>query len=144
MIGVCKTRLAERVPDIAAHRIEGAAEFAEVVEKGTLPQGSPFAFLLQTGLRGEKPSAVSGLYTQPIRATMGVVLGFRTHSASAEKALAEIDTTITAVIAAFCGWAPENSPGVFELVSGRLTGFQRGAAFYQLEFAITDQLRITP
>lgn len=144
-IAACKSRLAAKVPEIAVHRIQGAAEFAELVEKGTLPQGSPFAYLLPTGLRSEgRPSAMSGIFAQGIRETLGVVLGFRTHSATAEAALEEIDATIHATLAAFCGWAPDDQPGVFEITSGRLTGFQRGAAFYQLEFAITDQLRITP
>lgn len=144
MIAACRTRLADKITDLSADRIMGAAEFAEAVERATLPQAAFFAYLIPTGLRGGKPSSMSGMFTQPLSVTLGVVLGFRTHSPDAEAALTEIDARITQTIAAFVGWAPADQPGAFKLNSGRMTGFQKGAVFYQLEFEIDDQLRIIP
>lgn len=146
MITACKERLVAKVPDLTAHRVSGAAEFNNLMQSGNIPQAPFFAFLIPSGLRGQDPSAMSGSFVQAYRETLGVVLGFRTNSASANEALPEIDAGISSVIYAFCGWAPDinNIPGVFQLVSGRVAGFNKGAVFYQLEFAINRQLRITP
>ena len=144
-MGACKARLVSKVPEIAARDIAGAAEFAEVVDKGNLPTAAIFAYLMPSGLRGLKPNAMAGLFSQPIAEELSIAIGFRTHSVTAEDALDEIRATIYAVMDAFCGWVPDPAaPGLFQFVSGGLAGFQRGAVIYQLKFSTTDEVRVTP
>lgn len=144
MLAEVKTRLAARIPVLPAQRIEGAAEFDRLLTGKQAPAAPISAFLIPSGLQGLAPEAVSGMFTQPVRETLSIVLVFRTHSATGAAALSEIRETIMAVIHALCGWAPARQPGVFQLLRSSLLTFQRGTAFYQIDLTINDQLRITP
>jgi hypothetical protein len=48
------------------------------------------------------------------------------------------------VLAAVCGWAPEEVSGVFKLVRPGPVSLANTTFTYVIEFSITDQLRITP
>jgi hypothetical protein len=63
--------------------------------------------------------------------------------ARARRALPTIDTVKDQVIAAVAGWAPVDVAGVFSVTKGRLVSVTKGLVIYQLDFAVTDQLRIT-
>ncbi len=144
MIAAIRTRMAAKIPDLAG-RIDGAAEFAAALERDTLPQADFFAYVIPAGAQGTAPTAMAGLFVQPVRRQIAVLLGFRSHSPTAERALGDIRTRIDQAVAAICGWAPaDDIPGVFELQSEALFGFRKGAVFYQLQFAITDRLEVTP
>lgn len=141
MIEAVKTRLADQVATLK-DRIDGAADFAELMRKNQLPQVTPAAFILPLGLRGARAEASTGAFVQDVTETIGVLLVLRTHSGTGDRALPELDALIASVIAALAGWAPGDETGVFTLTRGQLVNMQAGTIVYQLDFAINDQLRI--
>jgi hypothetical protein len=60
-----------------------------------------------------------------------------------EKTLATIDSLEAAVLAALAGWGPAGAIDVLEPRRGRLVSVAAGAVIYQIDFAITEQLRIS-
>lgn len=143
MIEAIRTRLIDQVTDLTEDRVEGAIQFAELVEHGTLPSAPFFAYVIPTRMRGLDPSAMSGLFVQPRERRINVTIGYRAHSPQADRAIGAIDARVDQVIKAICGWGLDDAQGVFKLDSGQVVGFQKGAVIYALEFSITDQLRIT-
>lgn len=143
MLAEVKTRLETRVPKLAG-RIDGAAEFDRLVTSKQAPAAPMSAFLVPTGLQGQAPDVAAGIYRQPVRESFAVILVFRTNSATGDRALSEIRDRVMDVVHALCGWAPTGQPGGFQLLRAALLTFQRGTAFYQIDLAINDQLRITP
>lgn len=143
MIGAVMTRLEARVPQLA-RRINGAADFADLMRRNTLPQHTPAAHVLGLGMTGGRGEASAGFYTQLFDQVIAVLLTIRSHSASGERVLDDVETLIRAVIEAIVGWGPNDEIGVFRLARGNLVSMQAGTLVYQLDFSITDQLRITP
>jgi hypothetical protein len=138
------TRIGARVSDLAG-RVRGAAELSALVKNHALPNETPFAFVLPLGLRGGDDEAATGLFRQSVDDTIAVVLLVEAAGDEAgEKALPGIDTLVDAIIEAVCGWGPANAFGVFRLVRGSLLSLNAGTVIYQIDFAIQDQLRITP
>ncbi|KQZ14304.1 hypothetical protein ASD44_09635 [Mesorhizobium sp. Root554] len=136
-------RLDATVPSLA-RRVEGAAELAELVRRKALPQASPFAFVLPTGLvaRAEGDSG-TGVFTQMVDEVFAVVLFVRASGdITGGKALPAIDALVWAVIGAVCGWGPDEAIGVFQLRRGQLLSAEAGAVIYQLDFALQQQVRI--
>lgn len=144
MLDAVRQRLIDRVTDLAPERVQGAVQFAELIENGTLPSAPFFAFVIPVGMQGLKPTSMSGIFTQPVTHRINVTLGFRTHSPTSDKAIGDIEARTSDVLDAICGYAPDDASGAFQINSAGLAGFNKGAVFYQLEFAISDQLRITP
>jgi len=137
-------RLNDKVPDLI-HRIEGAAELSALVRSKSLPNELPFAFVLPLGLRGGANEVTAGLYRQIVDDTISVVLLVEAAGDhSGEKALPEIDALKEAIINAVCGWAPADAFGVFRVTRGALVSLNAGTVIYQLDFSISDQLRIEP
>jgi hypothetical protein len=143
MIDAVIQRLEAKVPDIAG-RIQGAAELADLMRNNRLPRQTPAAHVVPVGLRGGAPSASAGFYVQELSETVGVVLTLRSHDATGARALTQVDQLIRAVADAIAGWAPGAETGVFRLERGRLASMSAGTLVYQIDFTITDQLRITP
>lgn len=142
MIAAVVTRLNATVVDLYG-RVEGAAEFTDLMQRNDLPQATPAAFVLPLGLAGQQADAMAGAFTQAITETVGVVLVVRGHDRTGKRALERIDQLIRDVIAALIGWAPANEIGAFKLMRGQLIGLRAGALLYQIDFAISDQLRST-
>lgn len=136
-------RLVVLCPDLGT-RIEGAAELTALVTSGALPNVTPCAFVLPLGLRGGAAHAVTGLFRQGVDEVVGVVLIVEAPgSDTGAPALPTIDALVNSVIAAMCGWRPDDDAiGVFQLARGALLQASRGAVMYQLDFSIPDQLRI--
>ena len=141
MIAAVTARLEARISELQ-HRVEGAAKFAELMKRGDPPVRSVSAFVLPLGITGRPGDAASGAFTQIIRETVAVVLIVQSTDRTGERAIDKIDEFVNEVIAAIAGWAPDNQVGVFELARGQLINFGPGRLAYQIEFAITDQLRI--
>ncbi|WP_242095496.1 hypothetical protein [Sphingomonas sp. CROZ-RG-20F-R02-07] len=132
----------EAIPALAG-RIQGAAKLAQLTQAGAAVQANTAAFVLPLGLRGGKADAVSGMFRQSIDRLVGVVLMVRNlGDATGEKAFAELDPMIEAVIEALAGWAPDEAIGVYVLARGELVSISAGTITYQLDFALDDQLRI--
>lgn len=125
-------------------RVEGAAELAALVQEDILPDVTPAGYVLPLGLQGGVSDAATGLFRQSFSETIAVVLMERgAGDATGALALKPIDALIDATVLAIAGWAPNDEVGVFELRRGALLSLKAGAVMYQLDFAISDQLRIT-
>lgn len=136
-------RLKVRVPDFS-NRVEGALNLAELMAQGKLPQTTPAANVMSVGLQGGQPDAAAGLFRQTYEEVFGVILTFRSNTATGKRAFERAEEIKRAVIEAVCGWSPEGVFGVFRLARGTLVNFSAGTLVYQIDFAIGDQLRIDP
>ena len=136
-----KDRL-EVIPALAG-RVQGAAKLAELTARGPAAQADRAAFVLPLGLRGGRADAATGLYRQAVDRLVGVVLMVRNlGDATGEKATADLEPLIDAVITAIAGWAPDDAVGTYTLARGELVSIAAGTITYQLDFALEDQLRI--
>jgi hypothetical protein len=147
MFDAVKARIAD-VPGIAG-RIEAAANLSELISRGLAPQGGDAAFILPLGIRGGAEQAMAGLFIQDIAETLGIVLFIRavgdTTGARSNDRLTPIRN---AVIRQIVGWSPPSewlegeTVGQFRLSRGELISLSAGLLIYQIDFALTDQLRI--
>lgn len=143
MIAQVRTRLDAQVSALTG-RVHGAADFSDLLRRNQLPQVTPAAHVLGLGMTGGRGESSAGLYTQIFDQVIGVVLTIRSHSATGDRVLDDAEALIRAVLEAVAGWSPNDEIGVFRLVRGNLVSMQAGTLVYQLDFTITDQLRITP
>lgn len=144
MIDAVITRLKAEVSEFSG-RVDGAAEFADLMQRGSRPQSALAAYVLPLGLQGGTSEASAGLFVQSVRETVAVVILVNAADALGNRALQTLDPLVKAVIGAVAGWdGGEDALGIFELVRGNLITPGTGLIAYQLEFAINDQLRITP
>ena len=143
MIAEVKARLETKVSDLAG-RVLGAADFADLMRRNQLPQVTPAAHVLGLGMTGGAGESATGFYTQIFDQVIGVVLTIRSHSATGERVLDDAETLIMDVTRAIVGWGPNDEIGVFRLARGNLVSMQAGTLVYQIDFSITDQLRVTP
>ena len=108
-----------------------------------VPPGPVAAHVFPAGLvpigRGE---GSSGIFTQMFDEAIGVLLTFRNAGQTGERVLEDVRGLIMAVIAAVAGWGPDGAVGVFRLQRGTVVSLARGTLVYELDFAISDQLRI--
>lgn len=142
-IAEVKTRLEGQVLELNG-AMQEAVDFAALVEAGQLPQRPVAGFVLPAGLDFAPSPDAATAFTQGLNDIVAVVLVLQAPGdATARRALPKLEALIGAVINAICGWAPGGEAGVFEARRGRLLSVNAGAVFYQLDFAISDQLRVT-
>lgn len=134
-------RLKERV-DLLQSRVEGAAALMQVLSSGASPQSPVSAYVVADGMRGGTVDSASELFCQSFEETVNVVLIYRNVQGAGGRGLDLYDQVKWAVIEAVCGWAPDDPVGVFRLGQGRTIRQEAGTLFYQIDFAIGDQLRI--
>jgi hypothetical protein len=139
-------RLKERVT-LLENRVEGAAHMAALVAQNQLPQVTPAANVISSGLQGSAFEVSTGLYRQYFDETITVYLTFRNLPGKGARAIDLYLPVRQAVIEAICGWAPtgpdgEEPVGVFRLTAARTENMQTGTLLYRIDFAIGDQLRI--
>jgi hypothetical protein len=135
------TRLETRVTDLRS--VNGVADFTTLLKQNALPQQTPAAHVVPTGMRGGKPETATGVFTQPTSEAVAIILTVRSNDQAGERALEAVDALIESTIAALAGWAPNDELGVFQLERGSVMNMSAGALVYQLDFSIADQLRIT-
>lgn len=139
-----RARIEERVPSLAG-RMENAGQFAQLVERNQLPQVTPAGFILPGGLVGGQAEAMTGMFIQTFDETVSIVLADRVAGdANGGKALDGMTPLVRDVVNAVCGWGPDGAIGIFILRSGELVGSQAGVLVFQLDFSMSDQLRINP
>lgn len=143
MLAAVTARLEEYMPSLAG-RIEGAASLAQLLQNKSLPQAEMTAFLVPLALRGRGGEAATGIFRQMFDEVLSIVLVIRTNSRIGTAALPDLRAAIFETISAIAGWAPAGQIGVFALSSAKLISMAEGTIFYQIDFAIADQLRITP
>ncbi|RUS64873.1 hypothetical protein EGN72_02460 [Pseudorhodobacter sp. E13] len=125
--------------------VEGVAELAALMGANALAQqGGVAAYVIPTGLRGGQVTSASEIFVQSVSESVSVLLSMRNAGRTGDKALLEVGPHIDAVLAALCGWGPEDTPGVFQLVRAGGVSLDKGTFTYLIEFSIADQLRITP
>jgi len=130
------TRLKDRVPGLQ-NRVEGASGMAQV------PQVTPAARVIASGLLGGQPDAGSDIFRQQFEETVSVYLIFRNVQGAGGNELDLFDTLKFAVIEALAGWAPDDSFGVLRLTRGQVERFETGTLIYRIDLSIANQLRIT-
>jgi hypothetical protein len=136
-------RLGGEVSDLSG-RVEGALELAELVKRDALPQAPIAAFVCPTGLVARSDGDASAIaFTQMVDDMLAVVLVMRrAGDVRGSKSRPKLDLLIWAVIEALSGWGPDDAIGVLALRRGALVSLTAGTAFYQLDFAIQQQIRI--
>ena len=136
-------RLKARVPDLG-NRVAGAAEFAALTATGALPQVTPAAHVIPTGISGAKQAPQMGLYVQGIERLFSVVLTMRASDASASRSLGAASDLVEDIINALAGWELGGRIGVMTFRRAALVSASKGALSYELSFSLSDQLRINP
>lgn len=135
-------RLKNRVSDL--RDVKGVADFTTLLKQNALPQQTPAAHVVPTSIRGGKPDAGAGVFTQPTTEAIAIILTLRPNDQAGERALNNLDVFLGSVIAAIAGWCPDDELGVFQLERGAVVSMTAGTLVYQLDFSIADQLRIFP
>lgn len=143
MIADIITRIGLLVPTLTG-RIEGAMSLADLMKRNAVPQAPIAAFVIPLGLVGAGHEAGSGYFTQMFEEVVGVIVSMRGYDRTGGPSVDPLDALIRAVINAVAGWGPATAPGVYRLRSGRMASMEAGTAVYQIEFALINQLRITP
>ena len=141
MIDLVIARLKATVPAFAS-RVEGAAELSALMRQNALPQVTPAAHVVPLGISGGRADAAAGEFRQEFDRVIGVLITLRTNSRTGDGQLVQLDTLIEAVTRTIAGWGPDEAIGVFRLARGQLVTMAAGTLVYQLDFAISDQLRI--
>ncbi|ETD86710.1 phage tail terminator protein [Rhodobacter capsulatus] len=136
-------RLKERVPGLGG-RAWGAAEFGALTATGQLPQVTPAAHVIPTGIKAGPTAPRTGAYVQSIDRLYSVVLTVKAGDASGARALPVIGSLIDAIIVALAGWDWGGRVGVMTFRGYTLARAVGGAFVYDISFSITDQLRIIP
>lgn len=135
------TRLKTRVPELG-NRVYGAAEFATLTATGQLPQVTPAAHVVPTGIKGGGVEAATGVYIQACERLFSVLLTIKAGDASGARALGSIVALQEAIIAALSGWALGERVGVVTFAACVTSRIAQGAFVYELSFSLPDQLRI--
>lgn len=124
-------------------RVHGAMQLARLQQQNHLPEVTPAAFVIPTGLTGGTVSAISGLFTQTVGESVAVVIVMR--SADDPQSSSSIDPLAAVcwdVIHTLAGIEMADVVGQLVFRRGFLVSFADSAAVYQLDFEISDQMRI--
>lgn len=136
-------RLKARVSDLG-NRVEDVGALAALTAAGGVPGATPIAHVVPGSIAGGKHLAQTGSYVQNIDRQFSVILTLRTQDPTGRKALPRLSDLIDEIITAIAGWDIGGLLGVVQLRRVTLIGADRGAFSYEIQFSVTDQLRITP
>lgn len=136
-------RLKSRVPALGG-RVEGAAALAALQARNGFPQTTPAANVIPGGMAGKKVTGLTGLYRQEVDRLFAVILTIRTHDATGARALETLEPLLEAIPEALLGWAPSVDTGVVRLTRHRPLSMDGGTVVWGFDFALDDQLRISP
>lgn len=143
MLDAAIARIGARVSALAG-RLHGAADFARLMASNDIRSMQSGAYVLSMSLRGGQARAATGAFIQDVEEGLSVVLVQRSEDPRALRALDTIDAQRDAVIAALLGWVPAGAPGPMRLVQGRMLNVGAGLLVFQIDFAVSTQLRINP
>lgn len=135
-------RIAERVP-VLGLRVHGAGEYRRLLQSNALRTAAQGAYVMPAGIVGGRVSSITGAYIQAISNVVAVVIFVPDPNPAAGRQAATIDGLVQDVIQAVCGWEPENAIGQVELLRGAMINLGDAALAFQLEFSLSDQLRIS-
>jgi hypothetical protein len=135
------TRLKAQVPDLRT--VDGAAQFAQLMASNQLPQLTPAAHVVPSGMQGGQVTASgAGHFVQSFQDGIGVILTFRNADPTGARAFERADDLIREVMRAIAGWSPVPGSPAFQLLRGSVANFSAGTLVYQIDFSINDQLRV--
>lgn len=141
MIGEVIARLKSGVPDLQ-DRVGGAGAFAAIMERNAWPERTPSAYVIPAGLRGGAVSISDNAYLQDTAETISIVLILRPNDRLGARGIEPVEALRDDVIASLAGWSSGAELGTFQLTSARMLNVRAGALAYQVDFTISDQLRI--
>lgn len=122
-------------------RVQRSGEFARMIDTKVFPQVTPVAAVMPIGLRGGATVSTFGQFRQVVQRQTAVVVIHRAPNVTEAKATADIEEIVAAILAALLGWSPdETTPGVMQLVSGRLQSLEGGVLTYEIVVALEDQI----
>ncbi|KGM35714.1 phage tail terminator protein [Inquilinus limosus] len=137
-------RLAETIPSLAG-RIGRAGELEALIKAGSLPQGGTAAFVVPLGFRAGPPTSATGLHSQELVRRLAIILVVEfAGDATGEASIPEVDQLEDLVLRAVAGWKAPGAWGPFAAERGALLGLNAGTAFYQVDFSMSQLLRVTP
>jgi hypothetical protein len=147
-------QLSTAVPELTG-RIQGALELSELLRANQLPQSPSWAFVFHNGIAGFSAEMQAGAFIQAAEEIVSVVLGMRRGGdATGRRISPELHELVWKVLFGLCGWAPPDPEepeededttrptGVFVLRRGRVVSLKDGTALYQIDFAISQQIRV--
>lgn len=124
-------------------RVQGAMQLARLQSQNQLPQVTPAAFVIPMGLTGGAVTALSGHYAQTVGEEVAVVVVIRTaDDAKSSRAVDPLAAVCWDIIHALAGIEMGGVNGQLQFRRGYLVSMADAAAVYQLEFSLSDQLRI--
>ena len=125
-------------------RVQGALQLARLQQQNQLPQTTPAAFVIPTGLTGGAVTAMTGLCRQTVGESVAVVIVIR--SADDPRSTRTVDPLAAVcwdVIHALAGIEMDDATGQLVFRRGWLVSLADSAAVYQLDFDLQDQMRIS-
>ena len=124
-------------------RVQGALQLARLQSQNQLPQTTPAAFVIPTGLTGGRVDAVTGLYRQTVGESVAVVVVIRSaDDPRSTRAMDPLSAVCWEVIHALSGIEMGEISGQLQFRRGFLVSLADSAAVYQLDFDLQDQMRI--
>lgn len=139
------------------NRVQGALALTEMLRQRALPNYTPAAFVVPNGLAFGAAEFGANSFVQAVDEVISIILVIRSASdVRGARAQGELQPLIWAVVNALAGWAPhvDEEPleepdqddvaeiGVLVPRSGRLVRLDAGTVYYQLDFAIQQQVRV--
>ncbi|UWQ92986.1 hypothetical protein K3727_09475 [Rhodobacteraceae bacterium M382] len=140
MLEAVADRLKSDVPGLG-NRVDPVASLSDLLRKNKMPETTT-TFVVPLGITGGKADAMTGLFRQEIRETIGVLLIARSRDRTGEKAIAHLRDLSRQIIDCLVGWNAGLDLGVFELRRAGVVSMTGGDVIYQVELSINDQLRI--
>ena len=124
-------------------RVHGALQLARLQSQNQLPQATPAAFVIPTGLTGGRVDAITGLYRQTVGEAVAVVVVIRSaDDPRSTRAMDPLSAVCWEVIHALSGIEMGEISGQLQFRRGFLVSLADSAAVYQLDFDLQDQMRI--
>lgn len=140
MIDEMVARLNAQVPSLNG-RAEGVLALMDLLRSNRLPENAT-AMIYPAGFRGLAPTDATGVFSQALAESYGVVLVISSRDKVGRKALEKINPHLRSVMSALAGWAPPDATGVFQVSSGRPLSFKDGRLMFELVFSINTNLRV--
>lgn len=124
--------------------VQGAVELTALMAAKPQARSKPIAHVVSTGMRAMGGESSAGAFTQMLDQVFTVFLTLTTvNDPKGTRAQGALDALILEVITALAGWGPSGAVGVLRLVRSTPLKIEPGVIVYTIEFAITDQLRIS-
>jgi len=136
------TRLNSEAPSLGG-RVEGAAALSALMKAKAMPQTTPAAWIITSGLQAGQQANSTGMHRQRLTHTISVcwVVSYAGSVAGGE-AIAEIAAIQNEIVLALAGFTPVAGEGAMELTRSALTDFEDGTFFFQTDFTCQSNLRI--